>query len=69
MFRNLILYSLIIIQLSTLKVSNSIKDIIKTFKFLRIHILIIISHISLIMKRSLMFKSKFFLTHVLKTVQ
>ena len=45
MFRNLILYSLIIIQLSSLKVLNLIKNIIKALKTLRMHILIIISHV------------------------
>ena len=53
-------YLLMITQLLILKVLNLMKDIIKTFEFLKIHILIIISHVSLIMRKSLMFKYKFF---------
>ena len=69
MFRNLMSYSLMITQLSTLKISNLMKNVIKTFKSLKKHILMMISYIFLIMKKFLMFKYKFFLTHVLRTVQ
>ena len=68
MFRNLMLYSLMITQLSTLKISNLIKDVIKTFESLKIHILMMISHASLIVKKFLMFKYKFSLTHVLRAI-
>ena len=54
------LYSLMIIQLSILKISNLINDVIKTLESLRMHILMIIFHAFLIMKRFLIFKYKFF---------
>ena len=69
MFRNLISYSLIITQLSTLKISNLIKNVIKTFESLKMHILIIVFYVFLTVRKSLIFKYKFFLTHVLKAVQ
>ena len=69
MFRNLISYSLIITQLPTLKISNLIKNVIKTLESLKMHILMMIFHASLTVKRFLIFKYKFSLTHVLKTVQ
>ena len=63
------LYSLMITQLLILKVFNLINDVIKILKSLKMHILMIVSHVSLIVKRFLMFKYKFSLTHVLKTVR
>ena len=63
------LYSLMTIQLSTLKISNLIKDVIKTFKSLKMHILMIVSHAFLTMRKSLIFKYKFSLTHVLRAVR
>ena len=69
MFRNLMLYSLIITQLSTLKISNLIKDVIKAFEPLKMHILMMIFHASLIVRRFLMFKYKLSLTHVLKVIR
>ena len=69
MFRNLMLYSLIITQLSTLKISNLIKNVIKTFKSLKMHILIMIFHAFLTIKRFLIFKYKLFLTYVLRIMR
>ena len=63
------LYSLMITQLSTLKISNLIKNLIKKFESLKIHILIIISHAFLTVNKFLMFKYKFSLTYVLRTIQ
>ena len=45
MFRNLMSFSLMITQLSTLKVSNLIKDIVKALESLKMHILMIISQV------------------------
>ena len=69
MFRNLMSYSLMITQLPILKILNLIKDVIKTLESLKMHILMIIFHASLTIKRFLMFKYKLSLTHVLKTVR
>ena len=69
MFRNLISYLLMITQLLILKVSNLIKNVIKTFESLKVHILMMISHAFLTVKRFLMFKYKFFLTHLLRTIR
>ena len=62
-------YSLMIAQLSTLKISNLIKNIIKTLEPLKMYILMIIFHVFLTVKRFLMFKYKFFLTYVLKAMR
>ena len=62
------LYSLMITQLSTLKILNLIKDIIKTIKSLKMYIMMIVFHTFLIVGKSLMFKYKLFLTHVLRTI-
>ena len=69
MFRNLMSYSLMITQLLTLKVLNLIKNVIKALEFLKVHILMIVFHVFLTVRKFLMFKYKFFLTHVLKTVR
>ena len=69
MFRSLILYSLMITQLLILKVLNLINDVIKTLEPLKMHILMMICHAFLIVERFLMFKYKFFLTHILKTIR
>ena len=69
MFRNLMLYSLIITQLLILKVSDLIKDIIKTLDSLKVYILMMVFHAFSTIKKSLIFKYKFSLTHVLKTVR
>ena len=45
MFQNLMSYSLMIAQLSILKISNLIKNIIKTFESLKVHTLIIVFHV------------------------
>ena len=62
-------YSLMIVQLLILKISNLMKEIIKALESLKVHILMIIFHASLTMRRSLMFKYKLFLTHVLRAVR
>ena len=62
-------YSLMITQLLILKISNLMKNVIKTFELLKMHILMIIFHAFLTIKRFLMFKYKFFLTHVLKAMR
>ena len=63
------LYSLMITQLLILKILNLIKNVIKTLKSLKMHILMMIFHAFLTMTRFLMFKYKFFLTHVLRTMR
>ena len=62
-------YSLMIAQLLILRISNLIKDIIKTLEFLKMHILMIIFYAFLTVKKSLMFKYKFSLTHILRIMQ
>ena len=68
MFRNLMLYSLMITQLSTLKVSNLIKNVIKALESLKMHILMMIFYVFLTVRRFLMFKYKFLLTYVLRAI-
>ena len=68
-FRNLMLYLLMIAQLLILRISNLMKDVIKAFESLKMHILIIVFHAFLTIRRFLMFKYKLFLTYVLKVMQ
>ena len=53
-------YSLMIIQLLILKVLNFIKNVIKAFESLKVHILIMIFHAFLAVKKFLIFKYKLF---------
>ena len=51
------------------KNSNLIKNVIKAFESLKMHILMMIFHVSLTVKKFLMFRYKSFLTHVLRAVR